>query len=102
MTKTDELLKDYMSWNTVKEKYLEFHKMDAFTEKMAIDIDFGYWLVNQAIGERMPTKKEVIAKGEKEITEWLKGNTRKEKQHYRVAFRRSFEFVLRHMKGGKQ
>ena len=35
------------SWNDVKEKYLEFHKMDSFTENMAIDIDFGYWLVSE-------------------------------------------------------
>ena len=34
-------------WNDVKEKYLEFHKMDSFTENMAIDIDFGYWLVSE-------------------------------------------------------
>jgi hypothetical protein len=38
--------KDILSWNDVKQKYLEFHKMDKFTENMAIDIDFGYWLVN--------------------------------------------------------
>ena len=38
--------KDILSWNDVKERYLEFHKMDSFTENMAIDIDFGYWLVN--------------------------------------------------------
>lgn len=35
-----------ISWSKVKEKYLEFHNMDSFTENMAIDIDFGYWLVN--------------------------------------------------------
>jgi len=38
--------KNILSWNDVKQKYLEFHKMDKFTENMAIDIDFGYWLVN--------------------------------------------------------
>lgn len=38
--------KDILSWNDVKEKYLIFHKMDSFTENMSIDIDFGYWLVN--------------------------------------------------------
>lgn len=41
--------KDILSWNDVKEKYLEFHKMDSFTENMAIDVDFGYWLVNNCI-----------------------------------------------------
>ncbi|MFW5793589.1 MAG: hypothetical protein ACOCWC_04845 [Bacteroidota bacterium] len=38
--------KDILSWNDVKERYLEFHHLDRFTESMAIDIDFGYWLVN--------------------------------------------------------
>lgn len=41
--------KDILNWNDVKEKYLEFHKMDSFTENMAIDVDFGYWLVNNCI-----------------------------------------------------
>jgi len=52
----DEFVESYLSkeqevegvsWNTVKEKYLEFHKMDSFTENMAIDIDFGYWLMEE-------------------------------------------------------
>lgn len=38
--------KERISWNDVKEKYLEFHNLDSFSENMAIDIDFGYWLVN--------------------------------------------------------
>jgi hypothetical protein len=41
--------KDILSWNYVKEKYVEFHKMDSFTENMAIDVDFGFWLVNNCI-----------------------------------------------------
>ncbi len=53
------------------------------------------------IDKLLPTKEEVMAKGEKEITTWLKGNTKKEKQHYRVAFRRSFEYILKHMKRGE-
>ena len=40
---------DILSWSDVKQKYLEFHKIDKFTENMAIDIDFGYWLVNNYI-----------------------------------------------------
>jgi len=36
-----------MSWSDVRERYLEFHKIDEFTENMAIDVDFGYWLVNE-------------------------------------------------------
>ena len=43
-------MKNYiLSWNDVKQRYLEFHRMDSFTENMAIDIDFGYWLVNNCI-----------------------------------------------------
>lgn len=41
--------KDILSWNDVKERYLEFHHLDRFTENMTIDIDFGYWLVNNCI-----------------------------------------------------
>src|SRR3990167_6019780 len=40
------------TWNYVKEKYLEFHKMESFTENMAIDIDFGYWLIDQYLTEQ--------------------------------------------------
>lgn len=42
-----------VSWNDVKEKYLKFHGMDEFTENMAIDIDFGYWLANEVITEAL-------------------------------------------------
>ena len=48
--------KDILNWNDVKEKYLEFHKMDSFTENMAIDIDFGYWLVNNCIMPDVSTR----------------------------------------------
>ena len=43
------MTKDILSWNDVKERYLEFHRIDKFTENMAIDVDFGYWLVNNCI-----------------------------------------------------
>ncbi len=43
------MTKDILSWNDVKERYLEFYRMDKFTENMAIDVDFGYWLVNNCI-----------------------------------------------------
>ncbi len=45
------IAKEKVSWNDVKEKYLKFHRMDKFTEDMAIDIDFGYWLANEVINE---------------------------------------------------
>jgi hypothetical protein len=59
--------KDILSWNDVKEKYLEFHKMDSFTENMAIDIDFGYWLVNNCI---MPSLEKQFPSNP-EIYRWI-------------------------------
>jgi len=35
------------SWTWVKDKYLEFHGFDEYRENMGIDIDFGYWLINE-------------------------------------------------------
>jgi hypothetical protein len=46
----------------------------------------------------LPSKEDVISEGEKQIIDWLEGNTDLEKKHYRVAFRRSFEYVLRRLK----
>lgn len=43
----------------------------------------------------LPTKKQVVAEGEKQINEWLGDNTENERLAYKVAFRRSFEYVLR-------
>jgi len=43
----------------------------------------------------MPTKEDILKEAEKQITSWLDGSTLIEKQHYRIAFRRSFEFVVR-------
>ena len=59
-------MKNYiLSWNDVKQRYLEFHRMDSFTENMAIDIDFGYWLVNNCIRpdvvKLLPNDEEVKA-----------------------------------------
>jgi hypothetical protein len=52
--------KDILSWNDVKEMYLEFHKMDSFTENMAIDVDFGYWLVNNCIIPGVSQQRELL------------------------------------------
>jgi hypothetical protein len=40
-----------MSWTDVKNKYMEFHHIDEFTENMAIDVDFGFWLIEQLTGK---------------------------------------------------
>jgi len=47
----EEKARAKVSWNYVKEKYLKFHHIEEFTENMAIDIDFGYWLANEVISE---------------------------------------------------
>lgn len=36
-----------MSWQEVKEKYMEFFGFSEFNEDMARDVDFGYWLSRQ-------------------------------------------------------
>ena len=46
----------------------------------------------------LPTKEEIISEGEKQIIDWLEGSTEREKKHYRIGFRRSFEYVLRRIK----
>ena len=58
-----------VTWNDVKERYLEFHKMDSFTENMAIDIDFGYWLVNQFAAQSQRMSTEEVKKIIDETTE---------------------------------
>ena len=41
------------------------------------------------------TKEDIQKEAEKQISEWLEGSTEREKEHYRVAFRRSFEYIVR-------
>lgn len=49
----------------------------------------------QNVNVRFPSKEKVIEEGERQIDVWLEGNTERELQHFRVGFRRSFEYVLR-------
>lgn len=74
MTK-EEKAKEKVSWNDVKEKYLKFHRMDKFTENMAIDIDFGYWLANEVIkeGQSNPKIKQLEWRGD--VAHRIKTNT---------------------------
>lgn len=53
MKTAEERVREKFSWSKIKEKYLKFHHIDKFTENMAIDIDFGYWLANDVIDEAM-------------------------------------------------
>lgn len=43
----------------------------------------------------LPTKEDILKEAEKQISDWLEGSTEREKEHYRVAFRRSFEYIVR-------
>ncbi len=50
------------------------------------------------VSNPLPTKEEVIAEGNKQIEDWLSENHYKEQRAYIVAFRRSYEYVLRFIK----
>ena len=41
------------------------------------------------------TKEDIQKEAEKQISEWLGGSTEREKEHYRIGFRRSFEYIVR-------
>lgn len=51
-----------------------------------------------SVSNPLPTKEEVIAEGDKQIEDWLSENSEHDQKVYRVAFRRSFEYVLRFIK----
>lgn len=51
-----------------------------------------------SVSNPLPTKEEVIAEGDKQIEDWLSENSEHDQRVYRVAFRRSFEYVLRFIK----
>lgn len=43
----------------------------------------------------LPSKEDILKEAEKQISDWLENSTEREKKHYRVAFRRSFEYIIR-------
>jgi tRNA G46 methylase TrmB len=43
------------SWSDVKDKYLQFHKIDNYSENMSIDIDFGFWLLKNYLTSKHRT-----------------------------------------------
>jgi len=43
----------------------------------------------------LPPKEDILNEAEKQVSDWLEGSTEKEKEHYRVAFRRSYEYIVR-------
>jgi hypothetical protein len=46
----------------------------------------------------LPTKDDIKKECDKQMSDWLQGNTTNERLAYKVAFRRSFEYVLRFIK----
>ena len=84
-------MKNYiLSWNDVKQRYLEFHRMDSFNENMAIDIDFGYWLVNNCIIPDAITNKGITQTNRAMKIEWFKTSENKlPNDRQRVLFYRS-------------
>lgn len=55
-------------------------------------------LIIDGVVKSLPTKDEIISEGAKQINDWLEGNTEREKQHYLIGFRRSYEYVVRRLK----
>jgi soluble cytochrome b562 len=55
---------------------------------------------NEANGttKALPTKEEALLEADEQISTWLYGNTKREKQCYRVGFRRGFQYVIRQLK----
>lgn len=49
----------------------------------------------------LPSKEDMLNEAEKQISDWLKGSTDREKEHYRVAFRRSYEYIIRVSKNNR-
>lgn len=63
----------------------------AFGFKIGYMIAFD--LLNSSL--QLPCKEEIVIEGDKQIIDWLEGSTENEKKHYRVGFRRSFEYIKR-------
>ena len=50
---------------------------------------------NNVLAVVLPPKEDILKEAEKQISDWLEGSTEREKEHYRVAFRRSYEYIVR-------
>ena len=50
---------------------------------------------NNVLAVVLPPKEDILEEAENQISDWLEGSTEREKEHYRVAFRRSFEYIVR-------
>jgi hypothetical protein len=73
---------------------LEYYKR----EKINLETATKLLLNLHSVSNPLPTKEDVIAEGDKQIKDWLMGNSFEERTAYRIGFRRSFEYVLRFIK----
>ena len=88
-----------------QQKAIEFVKEYPNGDKFSFAQGFEYAMkiasnteIIGSVVNSLPTKDEVIAEGNKQIEDWLSENHYKEQRAYRVAFRRSYEYVLRFIK----
>jgi hypothetical protein len=44
---------------------------------------------------KLPEKEQVLKEADKQIKDWLESSTEREKLHYKVGFRRCYEYILR-------
>jgi len=73
---------------------LEYYKREKINLETATKLLLNLHIVSNPL----PTKEEVISEGDKQIKDWLMGNSFEERTAYRIGFRRSFEYVLRFIK----
>lgn len=43
----------------------------------------------------LPKKEDILKEAEQQIYDWCSKSTESEKEHYRVAFRRCYEYIVR-------
>lgn len=72
--------------------------VDNFCIELTIEETLKAINYNHSVSNTLPTKDEVIAEGNKQIKDWLSENSEHDQRVYRVAFRRSFEYILRFIK----
>ena len=73
----------------IREVLKDFAKEISENDPKSLNIDH--------VSGLLPTVTEVSDKCEQDIKSFLNTNTEDELKHYRIAHRRSFEFVIRHI-----
>lgn len=90
-----EILEYHQEWRLGKKEDM-IHEPKKLTEALDIVLNEVKKISLKPILEVVfPTKEDVLNEAEKQISDWLEGSTESEKEHYRVAFRRSYEYIIR-------